>query len=110
MASVQKIVVVPTLADLLSDPERISALPKKAIAELRGQIAKLDTLLLSRLLAGEQPQRGMDGDRLLTAPEAALKLGLPKDALYRNEYPFMSGLAAVGAFQRKESRYSSRIE
>jgi hypothetical protein len=89
MASAHKIVPVPTLAVLLNDPERISALRKEAIAELRGQIAKLDTLLLSRLLTDEQHPPGTDGDRLLRAAEAAAKLGLPKDALYRNEYPFM---------------------
>jgi len=59
MASAQKLAAVPTLTDLLSDPARISALPREAIAELRGQIAKLDTLLLSRLLgSGEiQPEQ-----------------------------------------------------
>jgi predicted DNA-binding transcriptional regulator AlpA len=84
MASAQKIAAVPTLTELLNDPERISALPKDAIAELRGQIGKLDTLLLSRLLNDEQPQPGMDGDRLLTASEAAQKLGATEDWLYRN--------------------------
>jgi predicted DNA-binding transcriptional regulator AlpA len=59
-------------------------LPRAAIAELRGQIAKLDTLLLSRLLTGEQTQPGTDGDRLLTAPEAAQKLGATEDWLYRH--------------------------
>jgi predicted DNA-binding transcriptional regulator AlpA len=90
MASAHKIVAVPTLVDLLNDPERISALPKDVIAELRGQIAKLDTLLLSRLLTGEQPQAAMDGDRLLTASEAAQKLGATEDWLYRhaNTLPF----------------------
>ena len=58
MASAHKIGAVSTLADLLSDPERISALPKDVIAELRGQIAKLDTLLLSRLLAAGEAQTG----------------------------------------------------
>jgi hypothetical protein len=101
MASAQKIAAVPTLADVLNDPERISALPKEVIAELRGQIAKLDTLLLSRLLQGEQPQPGMDGDRLLTASEAALKLGLTKDALYRNEYPFMVRVGSRRRFSEK---------
>jgi predicted DNA-binding transcriptional regulator AlpA len=89
MASAQKIVVVPTLADLLNDLDRISALPKDVIAELRGQIAKLDTLLLGRLLAGGDAQPSADGDRLLDVTEAAAKLGLSRDALYRNEYPFM---------------------
>ena len=90
MASAHKIVAVPTLADLLNDPERISALPKAMIAELRGQIAKLDTLLLRLLLIGEHAEPGTNGDRLLTAPEAAQKLGATEDWLYRqaNTLPF----------------------
>jgi predicted DNA-binding transcriptional regulator AlpA len=93
MANAQKL-APPTLTDLLGDPTRISALPKDAIAELRGQIAKLDTLLLSRLLTREQPQRGIDGDRLLTAAEAAQKLGATQDWLYRhaNALPFAVGM------------------
>lgn len=58
MASVQKIVAVPTLADLLNDPDRISVLPKDVIAELRGQIAKLDTLLLSSAVTVPEPEPG----------------------------------------------------
>jgi excisionase family DNA binding protein len=90
MASAQKLECVPTLTDLLSNPARISAVPRDAIAELRGQIAKLDTLLLSRLFTGEEPQPGMDGDRLLTTTEAAQKLGATDDWLYRhaNTLPF----------------------
>ena len=90
MTSAQRIVAVPTLSDLLNDPERISALPKDTIAELRGQLAKLDTLLLSRLLIGEQSEPGTDGARLLTTPEAAQKLGATEDWLYRhaNTLPF----------------------
>ena len=101
MASAQKLVSVPTLTDLLGDPARISVLPKDVIAELRGQIAKLDSLLLSRLLTGEQAQAGTDGDRLLTAAEAAAKLGLPKDALYRNEYPFLVRVGSRRRFSEK---------
>jgi predicted DNA-binding transcriptional regulator AlpA len=90
MASAQKLAAVLTLTDLLGDPARISAVPRDAIAELRGQIAKLDTLLLSRLLAGGEAQPHMDGDRLLTAAEASRKLGATEDWMYRhaNTLPF----------------------
>ncbi len=91
MASAQKLAAVPTLTDLLSDPARISALPRDAIAELRGQIAKLDTLLLSRLLAAAEAQPSPGGDRLLTAADASHKLGATEDWLYRhaNTLPFV---------------------
>src|SRR6266852_4519898 len=90
MATGEKAAAVPTLTDLLDDPARISALPRDAIADLRGQIAKLDTLLLSRLLAAGEAQTGPDGDRLLTTAEAAQKLGATEDWLYRhaNTLPF----------------------
>ena len=82
---------MPTLSDLLTDPARISALPMDAIAEVRGQIARLDTLLLTRLLAGgEEVRGGTAGDQLLTAAEAAKKLSATEDWLYRhaNTLPF----------------------
>ena len=101
MANATKLATVPTLADLLNDPQKILALPKEVIAELRGQITKLDTLLFSRLLTSEQLQPGRDGDRLLTVTEAAAKLGLPKDALYRNEYPFVVRIGSRRRFSEK---------
>jgi predicted DNA-binding transcriptional regulator AlpA len=101
MATAQKIVAVPTLADLLSDPVRISALPRDVIAELRGQIAKLDTLLLSRLLVSGEAQSGADGDRLLDVAEAAAKLGLSRDALYRSEYPFVVKIGSRRRFSER---------
>ena len=84
MARAQKLVVIPTLAELFCDPVLISALPRDAIAELRGQIAKLDTLLLSRLLGADTSQTEPDGDRLLTVAKAAQKLGATEDWLYRH--------------------------
>jgi predicted DNA-binding transcriptional regulator AlpA len=90
MASPLKLAAMPTLTELLSDPARVSALPKEAIAALRGELAKLDTLLLAHLLTGGESQPGTDGDRLLTAAEAAQKLGATEDWLYRhaNTLPF----------------------
>jgi predicted DNA-binding transcriptional regulator AlpA len=86
MANGQKVLGRLTLTELLGDLTRISALPREEIAELRGQIAKLDKLLLSRLLAGEPVQSGPDADRLLTATEAAQKLGATLDWVYRNAH------------------------
>ena len=101
MATAQKLAAVPTLTDLLDDPARLSAVPREAFAELRGQIAKLDTLLLSRLLGAPEIQPAAEGDRLLTAGEAAAKLGLPKDALYRNDYPFLVRIGSRRRFSKK---------
>jgi predicted DNA-binding transcriptional regulator AlpA len=103
MAIATKLAAVPTLMDLLSDPARISELPRDAIAELRGQVAKIDTLLLSRLLTGDRPELGMDGDRLLTAREAAQKLGATEDWLY----PHANTLPFVVRLGKKHLRFSA---
>jgi hypothetical protein len=71
-----------TLADLVSDPARIAALPREAIALLRGELAHLDTLLLGRLLAAgpqDQPE-----DQLLSVEDSAVRLGCSPDYLYRH--------------------------
>lgn len=101
MANAQKISAVPTLTDLLSDPARITGLPRNAIADLRGQIAKLDTLLLSGLFGG-QAQPSTNGDRLLTAAEAAQKLGATEGWLYRHA----STLPFVVHVGKKHLRFS----
>ena len=44
MAGAPKLETVLTLAELLGDPARVSALPKDAIAEQQGQIAKRGVL------------------------------------------------------------------
>ena len=84
MASPVQIAALPTLTELLRDPTRISALPRDMIADLRGQIAKLDTLLLSCVLAPSAAPASESSDRLLTTAEAAQKLSATKDWLYRN--------------------------
>jgi predicted DNA-binding transcriptional regulator AlpA len=101
MASLRQIAALPTLTELLNEPERIWVLSRDTIAELRGQIAKLDTLLLTRLLTGEQSQPDPKCDRLLNAAEAASKLGLSKDALYRNEFPFLVRVGSRRRFSEK---------
>lgn len=83
---------VPKLIELLDSPERVSLLPPEAIAALRGELARLDTLLLARLLSGgnSQAETGSEGDRLLNTKEASAKLGLSEDHLYRHstKFPF----------------------
>jgi len=77
---------IPKLADLLADPQRAADLPADAIPVLRGELARLDTVLLSRLLAtpNSQAPANPQGDRLLDAQEAAARLGTSADYLYRH--------------------------
>jgi predicted DNA-binding transcriptional regulator AlpA len=54
-----------------------------ALPEWIGAFERLKAESMLRLLAAPQQSPVME-DRLLTAPEAAAKLGCPKDWLYRN--------------------------
>ena len=86
MATAPKLGRAPTLRDLLEDPLKVAELPREAIAQLRGELARLDTLLLTVLLSsanGGTPAAA-DGDRLLDVKAAAHKLGTTEDWLYRN--------------------------
>ena len=87
------LVPIPKLADLVSDPTKVSLIPSEAVPALRGKLAELDTLLMMRATMAQSNGHGQahaEGDRLLTAEEAARKLGKSKDALYRHadKYPF----------------------
>lgn len=89
MATAAKFGAVPTLADLIEDPLKVSALPREAIPHLRGELAQLDTLLLCRLLE-DKNENGADGDQLLDVAEAAARLSVSPDYLYRhNNLPFV---------------------
>ena len=86
-------VAIPKLGDLIADPRKVSILPPEAVPEIRGELARLDTLLLARLLSADgssDADRAGDGDRLLNAKEAAAKLGASQDYLYRysSRFPF----------------------
>ena len=84
---------IPNLTDLVNDPAKVALLPPEAIPTLRGELARLDTLLLMRVAMAQnngQTEHSADGDRLLDVEEAARKLGKSKDYLYRHagDYPF----------------------
>jgi excisionase family DNA binding protein len=72
----------PLLADLLHDPAGLEDVPREDIPQLRGELALLDTRLLSRLLTPGAPQEPQD--QLLTVEEAAGRLGCSRDYLYRH--------------------------
>jgi predicted DNA-binding transcriptional regulator AlpA len=87
------LVSIPTLGDLAADPHKVSLLAQEAIPGIRGELARLDSLLLARLLSATRngdADRAEEGDRLLNAKEASAKLSLSEDHLYRNaaKFPF----------------------
>ena len=73
------LISIPMLSDLMIDPDKVSLLPPEAIPVLRGELARLDSLLLARLFAGSNGKADRpDGDRRLGVEEAASKLGTSK--------------------------------
>lgn len=79
------LVSIPKLTDLVADPTKVFLLPPEAIPAMRGELVRLDSLLLTRLLQPSDGSRSPEvGDRLLTAQEAAAKLGTSIDYLYRH--------------------------
>lgn len=84
MATAAKLVTVPSLQEIIAEPARVSALPTEAIPALRGELARLDTILLTRLLAMTTNAESDSDDQLLDAAEAAAKLGTSEDWVYRH--------------------------
>ena len=76
---------VPTLAELLAEPNKVRDIPLEAVPALRAELARLDSMLITRLFASvlSHNDNGPQNDRLLTADEAAQKLAVSKDYLYR---------------------------
>ena len=86
--------VIPKLSDLLEKPERVSSLPPEAIPAMRGELARLDTLLLMRVAMarsnGNSRNESLEADNWLSAEQAAPILGVTPRWLYRHskQLPF----------------------
>ena len=81
------------LVDLLADPARLArSLPADTILPTLGALEQVKAALWARWLHLQQPHPtpAPDEDRLLTVEEAATRLGVTKDWLYRNgkDLPF----------------------
>ncbi len=86
---------VPTLDELAAHPERALELPPEVARDLLARLAPLQTVLLAQALTrsasgdGGQPEtRGED--RLLSVKEAARKMNVSSDYIYRHakDLPF----------------------
>ena len=87
------------LAELVSYPERIQELSRESVPALIGETEALKARLWARLQGPESP-RGVSstlstGDHLLTASEAAERLGVNKRWIYRkaDSLPFTRKLS-----------------
>lgn len=73
---------MPTLADIIADTASLEGLSVEALAVLRGELMRLDALILARLTAGRNGNSDQ-ADKLLSIEEAAAKLSTSRDWLYR---------------------------
>lgn len=73
------------LAEIFADPSMIQTLTAEAVAAARGELARLDSLLLAHLMnANGRRVEAAQADRRLNVEEAATRLGTSKDWLYRH--------------------------
>jgi len=73
---------VPTIAELLTHPERASDLPADIARALLAQVASLQVALLGRAFVVDG--HGGSRDRLLSVKDAAAKLGQSTEWLYKH--------------------------
>ena len=74
---------VPSLAEILDDPQRGADLPPSLALEMLAQLAAVQPVLIARALAGGG-RGGSDADELLDVNQAAQRLGLGVGWLYRH--------------------------
>ena len=77
------------LKELLENPLVLEQTRSEEIADLRGELARIDSLLLARLVSPNgngQAEHPAQPDRRLSVEQAAEKLGMSKDWLYRHAH------------------------
>jgi hypothetical protein len=84
---------VPTLDEIAADPKSATCLPREMIAGLLLKVAAVESALATALIDPHNYVTAVpapiDGDRLLVVEEAAAKLGVTCDYLYRRkDLPF----------------------
>jgi excisionase family DNA binding protein len=71
-----------TLADLVTEPGRVNELAPADARGLLVALASLQPLLIARAMAGSDAEAAPTPARLLTVPEAAERLNIPRSYLY----------------------------
>ena len=75
------------LAEFIGDPRAVSEIPPETIPDILGEIERLRALLWAQMVAPGAKGRGeatAAEDTLLKPAEAAQRLGMSRDFLYRN--------------------------
>ena len=71
------------LAELVDDPGRVAAVPPGRIPALLSQLSALQTAIAARLVSADREETASTEDTLLTVDQAAERLGVSKDWLFR---------------------------
>jgi excisionase family DNA binding protein len=91
------------LATLVEDPAKVASVPPTRIPALLSQLSALQSAIAARLIAADRDESTTTEDTLLTVAQAAERLGVSKDWLFRRSrtLPFVVRLG-------RHLRFSSR--
>jgi excisionase family DNA binding protein len=91
------------LATLVEDPAKVANVPPTRIPALLSQLSALQSAIAARLIAADRDESTTAADTLLTVAQAAERLGVSKDWLFRRSrtLPFVVRLG-------RHLRFSSR--
>lgn len=80
-----------TLTDLLMDPSKVESLGREHIPALMTQLSAMQASMAARLVSTSEEASTNSPDALLDVVEAAKRLGVSEDWLYRraNKLPFV---------------------
>ena len=84
MSAEQHVVELVDLATLVDDPGRVAVVPTERIPALLSQLSALQSVMAARLVsATDLDESATTQDTLLTVAQAAERLGVSKDWLFR---------------------------
>src|SRR5437867_2943362 len=71
------------LADLVEDPAKVARVPPTRIPALLSQLSAVQSAMAARLISADRDEPTSTEDTLLTVDQAAERLGVSKDWLFR---------------------------
>ena len=71
------------LADLVEDPAKVATVPPTRLPALLSQLSAVQSAMAARLISADRDEPTSTEDTLLTVDQAAERLGVSKDWLFR---------------------------
>ena len=81
--AIERVAEPPDLAALVEDPGRVATVPPSRIPALLSQLSALQGAMAARLISADRNDTAPAEDTLLTVDQAAERLGVSKDWLFR---------------------------